>query len=232
MGALFGNTAFVQHIDIVRTHHVGEAMRDQNDSFCLGQSKIMKKKGTFGGEWYSVLEGARQVGVMGLIIEHSFHTNEKATRWLMKDENLWAMAKAEAEIIAKHFEVEKPMEDATEDSTYYEVCLGPHTKEEAESLAKELTEKGYYGVSIVQRSPDKLPEPEKPVEWVPAVGDTVRFTGYEQYTSSDSDTVRSAVPGLAQITATAEGKKHPYHLQRIGSTGPWGWVDNGTFTKA
>lgn len=191
--------------------------------------KIIKKAASSGvGEWYSVLEGARQVGTMGMIIEHSFHTNEKATRWLLVDANLREMAKAEAEIIAAHFGVQEPVEN----STYYEVCLGPRTKEEAEAVAKELTEKGYYGVSIVQRSPDKLPEPEKPAEWVPAVGDTVRFTGNKQYTSSDSDTVRGAVAGLAKITAMAPGNKHPYHLQRTGSTGPWGWVDAGTFTKA
>ena len=65
--------------------------------------KIMKKRGTFGGEWYGVLSGAAAVGVMGLIIEHSFHTNTKAATWLSSDANLRKMAEAEAKIIAEHF---------------------------------------------------------------------------------------------------------------------------------
>lgn len=193
--------------------------------------KITHKEGS-DGEWYSVLWGAASVGVMGMILEHSFHTNTKAAKWLLEEENLKAMAKAEAEIIAAYFGMGKPKEDATEDSTYYDVCLGPHTKEEAEAVAKKLTADGYYGVSIAQRGPDPEPVPETPAEWIPVEGDTVYFHGDKQYLSSDSDTARGAVPGLARITVTAEGNKHPYHLQRTGGTGPWGWVDAGTFTKA
>lgn len=185
--------------------------------------KIIKKKGTFGGEWYSVLEGARQVGTMGMIIEHSFHTNEKATRWLLVDANLREMAKAEAEIIAAHFGIQKP----TEDAGTYEVRVGKYTKTEAEAVAKKLTEQG-YSASIVGISEDAPVEKE----WTPAVGDVVKFTGNKQYTSSDSETVRGAVAGVARITAMAPGKKHPYHLVRTGDTGPYGWVDAGTFTKA
>ena len=185
--------------------------------------KIIKKKGTFGGEWYSVLEGARQVGTMGMIIEHSFHTNPKATKWLLVDDNLREMAKAEAEIIAAHFGVQKP----TEDAGTYEVLVGKYTKTEAEAVAKKLTEQG-YSASIVGISEDAPAEKE----WTPAVGDVVKFTGNKQYTSSDSETVRGAVAGVARITAMAPGKKHPYHLVRTGDTGPYGWVDAGTFTKA
>lgn len=185
--------------------------------------KIIKKKGTFGGEWYSVLEGARQVGTMGMIIEHSFHTNPKATRWLLVDDNLREMAKAEAEIIAAHFGIQKP----TEDTGTYEVRVGKYTKTEAEAVAKKLTEQG-YSASIVGISEDAPVEKE----WTPAVGDVVKFTGNKQYTSSDSETVRGAVAGVARITAMAPCKKHPYHLVRTGDTGPYGWVDAGTFTKA
>ena len=195
------------------------------------KGKITNKEGGGGAEWYGVLRGAAQVGTMGMIIEHSFHSNEKATRWLLEEANLQAMAKAEAEIIAAHFGVDKSAKDTTEDSTYYEVCLGPHTKEEAEAIAKKLMEQGYYGVSVAQRVPDPEPVPETPAVWIPEVGDVVKFIGSKQYSSSDSVTVHVAVAGLARITAIAEGNKHPYHLVRTGSTGPWGWVDADTFTK-
>jgi len=68
-------------------------------------------------------------------------------------------------------------------------------------------------------------------ELVLRVGDVVMFTGSKQYSSSSSNTAKGATAGQAEITAMAPGKKHPYHLVRTGKTGPWGWVDAGTFTK-
>lgn len=58
-------------------------------------------------EYYGVLFGAKSVGVPGVILEHSFHTNERATRWLMSDSNLTALAEAEAAAIAEFYEKEK-----------------------------------------------------------------------------------------------------------------------------
>lgn len=55
------------------------------------------------GEYYGVLRGAAAVGTMGMIVEHSFHTNTKATKWLMEDDNLAKLAKAEAGVIAEWF---------------------------------------------------------------------------------------------------------------------------------
>ncbi len=61
------------------------------------------------GNWdyYSVINGATSVGVPGIILEHSFHTNTKATKWLMVDSNLNKLAKAEAEVIASYFNIAK-----------------------------------------------------------------------------------------------------------------------------
>lgn len=58
-------------------------------------------------EYYGVLFGAKSVGVPGVILEHSFHTNERATRWLMSDSNLTALAETEAAAIAEFYEKEK-----------------------------------------------------------------------------------------------------------------------------
>ena len=73
------------------------------------KGKIATRKGNR-GEYYGVLRGAAAVGTTGLIIEHSFHTNTKATKWLMNDSNLQKMAQREAEIIAKWFDVSKTEE--------------------------------------------------------------------------------------------------------------------------
>lgn len=65
--------------------------------------RIIKKVGNGNADWYGVLRGAAMVGVPGILLEHSFHTNTKATKWLMNNANLATMAKAEAKTIAEHY---------------------------------------------------------------------------------------------------------------------------------
>lgn len=70
-----------------------------------GKARIWKRQGNGGTDYYGVLRGAASVGVPGILLEHSFHTNRRATEWLMNDENLRRMAAAEADVIAAHFDV-------------------------------------------------------------------------------------------------------------------------------
>ena len=64
-------------------------------------------------EYYGVLFGAKSVGVPGVIIEHSFHTNRKAAEWLLDETNLDKLAEAEAEALARYYGMEdKPMTKA------------------------------------------------------------------------------------------------------------------------
>ncbi len=58
--------------------------------------------GLMNDNYYGVLHGARLVNVPGLILEHSFHTNTNAVKWLLNDANLDKLAKAEAECIAAY----------------------------------------------------------------------------------------------------------------------------------
>ena len=79
--------------------------------------------GIYDDEYYGVLHGAKQVGVAGLILEHSFHTNTRATEWLLNNSNLERMAKAEAEALAKYYGMTKetkPQEPA-QPATWYRV---------------------------------------------------------------------------------------------------------------
>lgn len=89
--------------------------------------------GIFDDEYYGVLHGAKSVGVAGLIMEHSFHTNAAATAWLLDDGNLQRMAEAEADTLANYYGVkqvgqaaeEKPSASdaatSTEAATWYRV---------------------------------------------------------------------------------------------------------------
>lgn len=81
------------------------------------------------GEYYGVLRGAASVGTMGMIIEHSFHTNTKSANWLMDDENLRKLATAEAQAIAYWFGAEK------QDEHWYRI---------REAWDKPQTQKGAY----------------------------------------------------------------------------------------
>lgn len=75
------------------------------------KGKAQSRKGSGNWDYYSVIYGATEVGTPALILEHSFHTNTKATKWLMDENNLRKMAVEEAKIIAEWFgvsEVEKP----------------------------------------------------------------------------------------------------------------------------
>lgn len=71
------------------------------------QSGRAESKKSEKGNWdyYSVINGAASIGVPGIILEHSFHTNTRATKWLMEDSNLDKLAKAEAKVIAEYFKV-------------------------------------------------------------------------------------------------------------------------------
>lgn len=68
------------------------------------EERIAVREGA-NGDYYGVIRGATAVGTIGLILEHSFHTNERATRWLLEDSNLAALAEAEALVVAQWFDV-------------------------------------------------------------------------------------------------------------------------------
>ena len=79
------------------------------------------RKGSGDWDYYSVIYGAVEVGTPGLILEHSFHTNTKATKWLMDDNNLDKLAKAEAKVIAEWFGVAKTEEKTTGPEQWYRI---------------------------------------------------------------------------------------------------------------
>jgi N-acetylmuramoyl-L-alanine amidase len=77
------------------------------------KGKIWSRKSSSGKNWYGVINGAASVGVTGLILEHSFHTNTKIANWLLNDSNLSAMAKAEAKVIAEHYGLKEQVTTTT-----------------------------------------------------------------------------------------------------------------------
>lgn len=72
-------------------------------------SKLSKNdrdhNGRHDDDYYGVLFATHEAGVPGIILEHSFHTNYRAAKWLMDDDNLCALAEAEAEALAEYYGV-------------------------------------------------------------------------------------------------------------------------------
>lgn len=71
------------------------------------------REGNGGLDYYGVIRGAVAVGVPGLIIEHSFHSNPEACKWLMSSANLKKLADAEAKVIAEYYGIKKPSATTT-----------------------------------------------------------------------------------------------------------------------
>ncbi len=72
------------------------------------QARIEHRRGK-NGDYYGVLRGATAVGTPGLILENSFHTNTQVARWLLEDENVDRLARAEAETIALYYNLIQPL---------------------------------------------------------------------------------------------------------------------------
>jgi N-acetylmuramoyl-L-alanine amidase len=65
--------------------------------------EVYGKAQSDGRDWYGINRGAADVGVPSIILEHSFHTNYRATVWLSSDANLRNLAIAEAKVIADYY---------------------------------------------------------------------------------------------------------------------------------
>lgn len=118
---------------------------------------MWSKKTDSGNDWYGVINGAAQVGVPGIILEHSFYTNKRMAEWMMVDANLDKLAKAEAEVIAAHYGVKRQVDKVYEVTA---VCTFEN-KAEADEWCEELRAKGWE-VSVAEQTMDV------PVENVPA----------------------------------------------------------------
>ncbi len=125
------------------------------------KAQVQTRKGN-NGDYYGIIRGATAVGVPCIILEHSFHTNTKATQWLLNDENLQGIAKAEAEIIASYFGLYKAT-NTTE--VKYSVQVGAfNSKSLAEAMVTNLKRAGFDGFVVEKGEPIKQTPKKKSVE--------------------------------------------------------------------
>ena len=69
---------------------------------------VVRYNGAGNADYYGVIRYAAQAGTIGMILEHSFHTQLRATNWLLSDENLRTLAEAEASLLAEYYGMEVP----------------------------------------------------------------------------------------------------------------------------
>ena len=115
-----------------------------------GDGRTWTRKGN-NGEYYGVLRGAAAVGTMGMIIEHSFHTNTRSTKWLLQESNLAKLAAAEAKVIADHYGMGKKTDGAAGNaaSVIYRVQVGAFTvKANAEAMLANVKAAGFKDAFI------------------------------------------------------------------------------------
>ena len=60
-------------------------------------------KRVYNTDYYGVLRGAAQIGIPGVLLECSFHTNAARAQWLTTDKNLDKLAKALCDTIVEHY---------------------------------------------------------------------------------------------------------------------------------
>ena len=120
---------------ITQKGHTGDAIakglgKAIEDTMKTKQSyKIWQKLNKDGKtEYYGVLRGSKAVGTKGMIIEHSFHTNLAATKWLSSNSNLKKMAKKEAAVLAKEYGLTKNTDAPGDDTTVDEPTTAAPTQ--------------------------------------------------------------------------------------------------------
>ena len=108
------------------------------------------KDGYLNDNYYGVLHGADLANTAGIIIEHSFHTNPTACKWLMSSSNLKKLAVAEAKVIADYYGMKKKETTSTNTSTTntnkttYYVQAGAYSKKsDAENQIAKLKKVGF-----------------------------------------------------------------------------------------
>jgi len=122
------------------------------------KGRIATRAGGSGVDYYGVIRGAVSVGVVGILIEHSFHTQTAATNWLLSDANLKLLANAEAAVIAEHYGIKKETTTSSDISSAVSYLVrvtgnplnirkGPGTNY---AVVGSITDKGVY--TIVEES--------------------------------------------------------------------------------
>lgn len=136
---------------------IGKMLTDGiSDVMDTRQEGIIATREGNNGDYYGVIRAAVAVGTTGLLVEHSFHTNTRSTRWLMDDKNLKRLAEAEAALIAEYYGMPEPG-NQPDKGTLYRVQTGAYkVKSNADAQLKKIKEAGFDAIIINENGMYKI----------------------------------------------------------------------------
>lgn len=109
------------------------------------------KDGYLNDNYYGVLHGADLANTAGIIIEHSFHTNPAACKWLMNSSNLKKLAAEEAKVLADYYGLKKTVTNANTNKTIYRIQVGAYSvKSNADAMLKKIKAAGFTDAFITE----------------------------------------------------------------------------------
>lgn len=136
---------------------IGKMLADGiSDVMDTRQEGIIATREGNNGDYYGVIRAAVAVGTTGLLVEHSFHTNTRSTRWLMDDKNLKRLAEAEAALIAEYYGMPEPG-NQPDKGTLYRVQTGAYkVKSNADAQLKKIKAAGFDAIIINENGMYKI----------------------------------------------------------------------------
>lgn len=106
-------------------------------------------------------------------------------------------------------------------------CPGTYLYNKHYEIAAEVNKRLGATSSSPSSLPEQAPSDVSNTATVNSIGEIVNFIGDTHYSNSNASNGTSCKPGMAKITAIANGTKHPYHLVRESNSESTvhGWVD-------
>lgn len=136
---------------------IGKMLADSiSDVMDTRQEGIIATREGNNGDYYGVIRAAVAVGTTGLLVEHSFHTNTRSTRWLMDDNNLMRLAEAEAALIAEYYGMPEPGNQPDKGSLYRVQTGAYKVKSNADAQLKKIKAAGFDAIIINENGMYKI----------------------------------------------------------------------------
>lgn len=132
------------------TRAIAQVMQETN----AWSKGALTKKNSAGTDYYGVIRSSVEGNSRceySFIIEHGFHSDIEQCAWLLDEDNLAKLAKAEAEVLAKHLKLQqKPSKK------YYRVQVGTYSDLSSAEEAKDIIQRsGFIGAYVTEVKPEK-----------------------------------------------------------------------------
>jgi N-acetylmuramoyl-L-alanine amidase len=181
---------------------------------------------TAGNDYFGVLRNAVRVGCPdAFLIEHGYHTNEQAARWLLSQDNLMKLAAAEADLIDRLWRAKfNPKPTPAKDAIYRVQTGAFRVRSNADAFEAEIKKKGFDTYLVQADGFFKVQVGAYSVKAnADAMSAKLRSAGYDNFITTQSGTPAPATqkPSIATIKLGSKVKVKPgaktYEGQKLAS---------------